>query len=60
MPLANHEKKRNILLRILPNAMLAIVYLTDFLLRTIDDVFPCQFCARFRGSVFSYFAIIGT
>jgi len=40
--------------------MLAIVYLTDSLLRTIDDVLPCQFCALFRGSVLSYFALIGT
>jgi len=40
--------------------MLAIVYLTDSLLRTIDDVLLCQFCALCRGSVFSYFAIIGT
>jgi len=40
--------------------MLVIVYLTDSLLRTIDDVLPRQFCALFRGSVFSYFAIIGT
>jgi len=60
MPLANHEKKGNILLGILSNAMLVIVYLTDSLLRTIDDVLSCQFCALFRGSVFSYFAIIGT
>jgi len=59
MPLANHEKKGNILLEILSNTMLAIVYLTDSL-RTIDDALPCQFCALFSGSVFSYFAIIST
>jgi len=39
--------------------MLAIMYLTDSL-KTIDDVLLCQFCALFKGSVFSYFAIIGT
>jgi len=40
--------------------MLAIVYLTDSLLRTIGDALPRQFCALFWGSVLSYLAIIGT
>jgi len=34
--------------------------LTDSLLRTIDDALPRQFCALFRGSVLSYFAVIST
>ena len=60
MPLANHEKKGNILLRILSNTMNVSNRVTDSLLRTIDDVLPRQFCAVFRRSVLSCFAIIGT